>query len=405
MRKFASGGLCLFLLCAVSPAADNKAEALKGNTQFALELYAKIKAEQGNLFVSPYSISTAFAMTSLGAKSRTLEQMEKTLQFKDSKSTHEAYAAMIKMINGEGIDPAKRSYELSTANMLWGATGAKWAPDFLGDTNRFYGAGLKELDFATKTEESRQTINKWVEKETKEKIKDLIPMGDLTSSTQLVLTNAIYFKGKWAIEFDKKLTKDRAFSVNAAKKVNVPMMHITSGYSYLDDKEYQVLEMPYKGKDLSMVIMLPKDKNGLAALEQRLNADFVSACLKGLRFEREVEVALPKFKMTKSFELNKTMTEMGMADAFDARQADFSAMNGVGGLFLSRAIHKAFVEVNEEGTEAAASTAIFADPTSAVINPKPTPKFVADHPFVFMIKDNRSGVILFMGRVAEPKTE
>lgn len=404
MRTLLITGITAALVATGSRAAEPSAKkpVAEGNTQFALELYGKLSAQKGNLFLSPFSISTALGMTSTGAKGKTLDEMNQTLHFPaDQAETNAGFASIMKTLNNESVPAAKRGYELSVANALWGQKGANWLPTFLETTGKNYGAGLREVDFEGATEASRKTINRWVEQQTHDKIKDLLQEGVLKPDTQLVLTNAIYFKGSWALEFNKKATKDEPFFVDGAKEAKVPTMHISSSNRYHEEAGFQALELPYKGKDLSMVIFLPKTKDGLAAFEKTLSAAKLNEWLGKLRFEETVVVSLPKFKMTSEFSLAKTLSAMGMNLLF-SDGADLSGMNGKGGLYVSDAIHKAFVDVNEEGTEAAAATAIVVRPTSARIDPKPIPVFKADHPFFFAIRDNRTGSVLFVGRVTDP---
>jgi len=235
-----------------------------------------------------------------------------------------------------------------------------------------------------------------VERKTNDKIKDLIKPGVLDALTRLVLTNAIYFKGDWAIQFDRGKTKDAPFMISADKKVNVPMMYLKENFKYWADKDLQVIELPYKGEHLSMIVLLPREVDSLSELEKKLTLENLNSWLQKLR-KQEMMVYLPKFKMTSGFELAEILAAMGMPAAFFG--ADFSGMNGRKDLSISNVIHKAFVEVNEEGTEAAAATAVIMERVAMSIEPV----FRADHPFVFIIKDNRSGSILFMGRVSNPK--
>jgi serpin B len=384
---------------------DGKVVA-KGGNEFATDLYGKLAKQEGNLFFSPFSVSTALGMTSLGAKNETLAQMIKTLHLpEDPVKIHGGFSALLGSLNNEKVDPKKRGYELNVANRLWGAKGAKWLPEYLTDSQKFYGAGLQELDFEKATEASRETINRWVEEKTKDKIKDLIPSGALMADTQLVLTNAIYFKGSWAEEFDKKLTKDLPFHVTSDKSIKVPMMYSVRDASYFEDSNAQVLQLPYRNGELSMILFLPKKKNDLAGLEKKFTSENVNKWLSQLRKEDDARITIPKFKMTSKFDLEKTLPEMGMKDLFSAGVADLSGMTGSKNLFISQVIHKAFVDVNEEGTEAAAATAIIARPTSAPIKPRTPPVFTADHPFLFVIRDNRSESILFMGRVSDPSAK
>ncbi len=245
---------------------------MQGNTKFALELYARLRTKDGNLFLSPYSISSALAMTYGGARGQTAEEMAKTLHFElFGEKLHPAFGALIKEVNGEGKE--KRGYQLSTANALWGQKDYPFQADFLKLNKDNYGAGLNDVDFIGAAEDARKSINTWVEKETKDKIKDLIKPGVLTTDTRLVLTNAIYFKSDWASQFKKDVTRDEAFFIAADKQVKTPMMHQKGQFNYHETAALQVLEMPYVGKELSMVVLLPKKKDGLADLEKSMTAD------------------------------------------------------------------------------------------------------------------------------------
>ena len=404
---------CLALGCASAPAevpppaerpapTPDQLAVARGDNEFAFDLFKQLHEKEGNLFLSPASISTALAMTYVGARGQTAEQMAKALHFTlPPEKLNPAFAALIRDWNGEGIDPKQRGYQLSVANALWGQNGYPWKPKFLETTKKYYGAGLREVDFIGATEAARKTINAWVEKETKDRIKELVPEGVLDADTKLVLTNAIYFKGDWAAQFDKKRTFDQSFNLSADRKVKVPMMHRTGDYRFLDGGTFQALEMPYKGNEMSMLVLLPKKIDGLADLEKSLTADKLADWYKRLNETEDVEVTFPKFKVTAEFSLNDELKKLGMTDAFGGK-ADFSGMNGKkNDLFISAVLHKAFVEVNEEGSEAAAATAVIVKKEAAV-DPQMKPVFRADHPFVFVIRDNRTGSVLFVGRVADP---
>ncbi len=399
MHRVIATALLLMVCAAVGrttepdPNADRSA-TVTGNTAFALDLYAKLRTEDGNLFLSPYSISTALAMTRAGANGQTAAEMDKVLHFTlPQDRLHPAFAALGKKINGD--DDKKRGYQLSAANALWGQMGYGFSPDFLKLIQSSYGGGFREMDFAGATEDARQTINAWVEKETRDKIKDLLIKGDLTENTKLVLTNAIYFKGDWASQFKKDRTHDEAFHLTADKNVNVPMMHQEGSFPFYYGETMEALELPYAGGDLSMVLLLTRQEDGLADLEKALTHRNLETWLGKLHKVEELEVGIPKFKMTSRFELKDTLSEMGMPTAF-SDAADFSGFTGgPNGLHITHVIHKAFVDVNEEGTEAAAATAVVTDD-------KAPPRFFADHPFLFLIRDTRNGSILFLGRVADP---
>ncbi len=302
---------------------------------------------------------------------------------------------MIERINAQG---KQSGYELSVANALWAQKGYQFLRAFLNTTTTNYGAGLNQVDFVSATEAARKTINDWVEKKTEGKIKDLIKPGVFNTLTRLVLTNAIYFKGNWARQFEKVETKDSPFTVARDKNVTVPMMSQKAQFAYAETETLQLLELPYAGDQLSMVILLPKELDGLADLEKSLTPGSLRECLQGLR-KQEVVVQVPRFKLTSEFSLARVLASMGMTDAF-SREADFSGMTGDTELFISAVIHKAFVDVNEEGTEAAAATAVVMTLKSAPLRP---PIFRADHPFLFLIRDNQSGSILFLGRVVNPR--
>jgi len=262
-----------------------------------------------------------------------------------------------------------------------------------------YGAGLEEVDFEHNPEGARQTINAWVEKQTADKIQDLIGQGVLTSETRLVLTNAIYFKGTWVSPFDKRYTQDEPFHLSGGSEKNVPMMRHTGDYGYMEDPDFQALLLPYEGFELSMIVLLPRRVDGLPALERELTPEKLSDAF-GKIGNEQVDVSMPRFRMTGEFQLKSTLVSMGMPNAFQAT-ANFSGMTGKDDLKISNVIHKAFVEVNEEGTEAAAATATVMGLATAM-GPRETMLFRADHPFLFVIRDEKSGAILFMGRFVKP---
>jgi serine protease inhibitor len=380
------------------PVPELPVEVAKGNQGFAWDLYGKLKEKDGNLFYSPFSISTALAMTSTGAKGETLKEMLSTLHLPEGDATHAGMGQLLAHLAGS--DLKKNGYEVTTANALWGQKGESWLPDFLGAMKKNYRAGLSDVDFASATEAARQTINAWVEKQTRDKIRELLKPGILTSNTRLVLTNAIYFKGNWAKQFQPKQTNDQEFTFQDGKKEKVPMMHQTGEFRFFANEELKVLEMPYAGDNLSMVLFLPVKKDGLPELEKQLTSENADKWLGGLHKVKDLQVAVPKFKMESEFKLNDVLGSLGMKLPFDALKADFSGMTGQTGLFLSAVVHKAFVEVNEEGTEAAAATGAVVAVRSA---PVQRPTFVADHPFVFAIRDTKTQSVLFVGRVSNPK--
>jgi len=406
-----------------APKAKDAGEVAASNNAFAVTLYGQLAGTEGNLFFSPSSIHTALAMTYAGARGKTAEQMsgvlglpktkvrpDTDLQFDESgrqvggvsidawmpARVHRAYRGLL-----SELKPGKDAgYQLHVANALWGQKGFPWLPEFLKVTKDNYGAGLREVDFAADTEGARNTINRWVEEQTKDKIKELLKKGIVTSDTCLVLTNAIYFKGDWQTQFDKKLTKDTPFKLASGGEVKAPMMFQEATFRYTEDKDLQVLRMPYAGDELAMIVILPRAIDGLAGFEKTLSAKRLSELI-DLMPKKKVRVFLPRFKMTSQFSLAETLQAMGMKDAFAPGAADFSGMNGKKDLFVSAVVHKAFVDVNEEGTEAAAATGVAISVTSVQID-KP-PEFRADHPFLFLIRHEKTGAILFLGRVMNPK--
>jgi len=384
---------------------------VEGNNKFALQLYAKLREQEGNLFFSPCSISTALAMTYAGARGETEAQMAEVLHFPafvtgdkkapsllvpGRKAFHSAFGAIIRDLNARG---EKGGYELSVANALWCQKGYGFLKEFLELIKTDYCGGFNEVDFVTAAESVRQTINAWVEKETKDKIKELIKPGILNKFTRLVLTNAIYFKGNWARQFKEENTRDAPFTLISGEKIDIPMMNQTAEFNYMEAEDFQAIELPYVNDELSMIILLPKEFDGLVSIEKTLTLENFSDWLAELR-KCKVIVSAPKFRTTWEFELAKVLKSMGMADAFSGT-ADFSGITGKRDLFISAVIHKAYVDVNEEGTEAAAATAVVMRLTSA--KPEEIPVFRADHPFLFLIRDNCSGSILFIGRVMNPK--
>ncbi len=371
---------------------------VRGNTAFALELYAQLRSADGNLFFSPYSISSALAMTAAGARGETAAQMEKVLHFAPGGGeTHAAFEAIQRRL--EAVQ-SKGELQLAVANSLWPQKDYPFLPEFLALVEARYDAGITPLDFAGDTEGARQTINGWVEEKTREKIRDLIAQGNLDPLTRLVLVNAIYFKGSWASRFDAARTEVADFQVSADSTAKVAMMAQTRKFPYAETDECQVVKLPYAGGDLSMMVVLPREPDGLAALEAQLSPERLAEWTSQLA-EREVRVQLPKFKMTwGAAELNGRLKALGMRDAFDGNRADFSGMDGkTDWLYIGLVLHKAFVDVNEEGTEAAAATAVAMRVKSMS---RPPVEFRADHPFLFLIQEEETGTILFLGRVADP---
>jgi len=368
-----------------------------GNTAFALDLYARLESTDGNLFFSPFSISTCLAMTYAGARGNTASQMAQTLHFTTNQNQLAvSFGRLQRQLNNE---PATQAVELNMANGLWAQPGHPFLPIYLNVAREQYGATVRQADFRTQAGAARLEINNWASDQTKGKISNLIQPGLLDAATRLVLVNAIYFKGRWASEFDPQKTIQSPFPIASTKKLEVPMMSLTADLKYAEIDGLQLLQLPYAGNDLAMVILLPAEIDGLKGMEAQLNQATLDRWLAQAR-EQKVAVFLPKFKLSAQFSLAKILAAMGMTDACSA-QADFSGMDGGRDLYLSAVVHKAFVEVNEEGTEAAAATGVMIR-SMAVMRPKPTPVFRADHPFIFLIRDLSSGSILFLGRLVDP---
>ena len=376
-----------------------------GNNQFAFDLYRNIANDpayaERNLFFSPYSISSALAITYEGARGTTADEIRSVLHFPANGTLmREGFAATDARLN-RGSD----NYTLQTANALWAEENYQFLPEYVDAAAQWYGANVTNLDFRNNPDGSRQTINRWVEEQTEEKIRDLLPAGSIDALTRLVITNAIYFKGTWVEQFDPNETTDEEFRVGPNETVQVRMMQRTDEdavFGYTETDTLQALELPYAHGNrtgLSMLVLLPKGDN-LTAVEERLDADMVAGLRDSLDSQR-VKVYFPKFTLETEYSLPRTLAAMGMPTAFTGN-ADLSGMDGTKNLFVSDVVHKAFVDVNEEGTEAAAATGVVVNLVSMPLEDT-TPVFRADHPFVFMIVEEDSGTILFAGRVANPE--
>ncbi|XP_019958087.2 leukocyte elastase inhibitor [Paralichthys olivaceus] len=373
------------------------------NTQFAWELFWTLSQANpsGNIFVSPLSISSALAMVYLGARGDTAVQMAQALSFSSGEAVHADFEALNADINSPSA-----SYILKTANRLYGENTAKFLPQFLEATRKYYQADLKTVDFIGAAEASRGEINTWVEQQTENKIKDLLKPGTVSAMTRLALVNAIYFKGNWMNRFDEANTKEMLFKVNQTESKPVQMMYQMKKlpYNYIPDHALQILELPYVGEELSMFILLPEESTKgsapLLKLEEKLTQERLNEWTdrENMDVQSEILVHLPKFKLEEDYELNEPLAKLGMTDVFCTAKADLSGMNGEGGLFLSTVAHKAFVEVNEEGTEAAAATAGMV--SFCMLREE---HFTADHPFLFFIRHNKTKSILFLGRFSSPQ--
>lgn len=369
------------------------------NTAFALDLYRRVGAAPGNAFFSPFSIAAALAMAWEGARGETARQMARVLHLSGGEEdVHAGFRALDRRV------AALRSggkVELFIANSLWPQAGTPLRPAYLSLLSDVYGAVTSTVDYRSSPDAARKEINRWVGEKTRSRIRDLLPPDSLRRDTRLVLANAIYFKGRWEKPFEKKRTADALFHVREGKSVPAPFMHGTAPAGYLEVADAQILLLPYEGDGLFLAVLLPRATDGLPALEARLTAPLLGEWLSAAgRGRQAVEVFLPRFRMDAGFRLKATLASLGMTDAFDPARADFSGMTSdPRGLCIDEGFHKAFVDVNEEGTEAAAATGLVAVTASV---PPPKPVVRADHPFLFLIGDGVTGEILFLGRLADP---
>lgn len=378
----------------------------KASNSFAFDLWHRLSpGGDENLVFSPASISVALAMTWAGARGETAKEMAEVMHFGNSaKALHNAASATLASMN----DPERDSYQLRVANRLFGEQSFSFRDEFIAFSESRYHTPLKSLDFRREPNPSRQHINAWVEGQTEERIRDLLPEGSIGPDTALVLTNAIYFKGSWLSKFSESATYDAPFYPTATEANTVKMMNATGQYAYAKTPEFQIVELPYAGGELAMTLVLPTARHGLAMLESSMTSATLDAWTKLLK-KREVEVSLPRFKLEpESAKLRASLQAMGMERAFSEALvgSDFGPMatlpNGRK-LYISDVFHKAFIEVNEEGTEAAAATAVVMTATRASETGPPTlPSFRADQPFLFFVRNLNDGTVLFMGRVADP---
>lgn len=386
--------------------AEEDARALAaGNNQFALDLYQALGKAQENFFYSPFSISLALAMTYAGARGETQRQMAETLHFElPGDRLHPAFNALDQELaarknveGGQGADG--KGFRLNVANDIWGQQDYTFLPEFLDTLAVNYGAGLRAVDFKSDPDGVRKAINDDIARKTEQRIKDLIPPGQIDALTRLVLTNAIYFNAAWMNPFEKSLTEDQPFTRLDGSQVSVPMMAMSGpeGMLYAEGDGYQAAALPYEGGKLSMLVLVP-DAGQFEAFESGLDAAALERILSSMQFIG-VKVAMPKFQSESDFSLSEALIGLGMVDAF-SEKADFSGMDGQkGSLYIGDVIHKSFVKVDEAGTEAAAATAVIMEVTSAMVDYK---ELTVDRPFIYMIRDEPTNTILFVGRVLDP---
>jgi serine protease inhibitor len=386
----------------LSPAAsaEDLSALANGNAAFAFDLYRTLRDRDGNLFFSPYSISTALAMTYAGASGETASQMAATLHLTlPAESLHPAFNAYALDLQARAEQVTDGTpFELSIANSLWGQQGFPFLDQFLGLLAVNYGAGMRLVDYQNDPDGARKAINDWVSDETRDKIKDLIPEGAIDAMTRLVLANAIYFKAGWLNLFEESATSPEPFHLLDGSTVDIPMMHQSESYGYVLGDGYQAIELPYRYGNASMLIIMP-DEGQFGSVEGQLSPEMI-ADIPNRMTHGPVNLGLPKFTYECAFSLNEALTNLGMTDAFDPARADFSGMDGARDLYISQVLHKAFVSVDEKGTEAAAATAVIMEMASAPMGEPIT--FTVDRPFIYMIRDQQTGTILFLGRVMDP---
>jgi serpin B len=382
---------------AFANAQSELSQIAQASNQFALDLHKKLAKEEGNLFYSPASISAALGMTYAGAEKETRRQMADVLHIPGEREAWmESNKKAVSLFNHK-----VEGYEVRMANRLWGQKDFAFQPNYLELTENVWNAPLGQVDFIHQPEPARKLINQWVEAQTNDRIRDLLPAGVINSDTRLVLTNAIYFKADWDEEFNKNSTKDAPFFVNEKDSKKVPLMFQKHRFNYYENDQIQLLSLPYKAGETTMEIILPRNKAGLKEIEESLSLEQLAQWGESAR-NRGVEVYLPRFKMTTSFQLKSVLSEMGMARAF-SNEAEFGGITSEQELQISEVIHKAFVEVDEKGTEAAAATGVIMATRMAV--PQERVVFLADHPFLFMIRHQPSGLILFSGRLSDPQMD
>ncbi len=385
-----------------SPTVENSdlSTLVDGNTAFALDLYQQLQKEEGNIFYSPYSLSVALAMTYAGARGETEQEMADALSFYLSQDRlHPAFNYLDQELAGRGEGAQgkdEEGFRLNIVNDIWGQRDFTFLADFLDTMAENYGAGLRILDFIGNPEASRVAINDYISEQTEEKIQDLIPEGVIDIMTRLVLTNAIYFNAAWLYPFSEDITSDGIFHLLDGGEVTVPMMQQGETLGYAEGDGYQAVELPYDGEELSMVILVP-DAGIFENFETSLDTEMLNDIMDSLE-DKHVELTLPKWEFETFFMMKETLQAMGMSEAF-TEAADFSGMTGKRDLYVAEVVHKAFVSVDEAGTEAAAASAVIMKLTAMPVNPAVV---TVDRPFIFLIRDIETGTILFLGRVVNP---
>nr|Q8TMP0.2 RecName: Full=Uncharacterized serpin-like protein MA_2613/MA_2612 [Methanosarcina acetivorans C2A] len=371
------------------------------NNAFAFDMYSKLvqleSREKNNILFSPYSVSAAMAICYEGTEGTAKEQISNVFYFP---ANNTVFKVRLKETNDK-VYSGSDGYELENANAIWVQEEYPVKEEYIFNVKNYYRSEVTNLDFVEKPDESRDAINEWVEDKTDRKIKDIVPKGSITDDTRLILTNAIYFNGKWEHEFDKKMTSKKTFYPTKREEVSVDMMYISSNFNYSENLKAKIIELPYKGNDLSMYIVLPKGNN-ITEFENNFTVNEYTELKYNMESLGDVETSIPKFKFETKTELSDSLIEMGVADAFDLKLANFSGISEIR-LLISRMIHQDFIDVQEEVTEAAASTTVFIGSVSS--SKSKSREFKADLPFIFFIEDRRTDCILFMGKVEYPEYE
>jgi serpin B len=377
------------------------ARLVRGNNDFAFDLY-RAEAGEDNLIFSPYSISLAFSMAYAGARDETEAQMAETLHFLPQEEQHPAFNSLERVIS----DPARARSEgsgtpfrLNVANAAWGKRDYHFEQAYLETLSAHYGAGLRKADFEY-PEKAAGEINEWIADSTEGRIEDLVPPDAIDPVlTRLILTNAVYFKASWLYPFEKATTGEGPFTIAGGEKVDVPMMRQTEEFPYTEGDGYQAIQLPYEGERADMLVILPSE-GGFGSVEDRLDAGFLEGVRRGLK-PRGVELTMPRFDFETDLDLKERLRSMGLKLPFDDDVADFGGITQEEHLYVSDALHKATVTVDEKGTEAAAATAVIMQAESG--GPIARTKMTLDRPFVFAVVERETGTILFLGHVTNPR--
>jgi serpin B len=377
--------------------------AAEAGAQLGFNILRELQGQGTNQVISPYSIQVALAMTRLGARGLTREEMDAVLGADGVTGFDDSLNALDQVLLGRAgeydVDGGEKvTLELSTANSLWGQEGVSFHDTFLDDLATWYGAGMRLVDYTGATEEARAAINGWVSDQTRDRIPELLPAGSISPATVLVLTNAVYLNAPWLFPFDEADTRDGAFTRLDGSIVQVPLMQQTARLSFFQGEEFAAVELPYAGRGLAMLLLVP-DSDAFTAIESTLDSALLAEIVAGLE-QYEVTLAMPRFEFRTQAQLNDALAELGMPSAFDSG-ADFSGITADASLYISAVLHEAFISVNEIGTEAAAATAVILDESAA----GQQAELLVDRPFMFFIRDTETGALLFAGKVTDPSAK